>query len=287
MFPLSNVHTHTRFSDGANTAEEMVQAAIARGFVSLGFSDHGHADPDDVSMPLDREPEYRAEIRRLKAAYADRIEIALGYEHDSVAENADLSGYDYVIESVHFFRQDGRFINVDASPEVLRRALDEFYGGDPYRMCRAFFREVCRSIENGPGEIVGHIDLVTKFNEKAPLFDPEDPRFTGPALEALRCAVDHGRIVEINTGAMSRGWRSQPYPALPLLKALRAMGGRILISSDCHRADWIDFAFDRAAELARAAGFTTVHLWQNNAFTPTPLQQGRHDACTQSLPRWG
>ena len=32
----SNVHSHTTFSDGKNTAEEMVQAALSLGFHTLG-----------------------------------------------------------------------------------------------------------------------------------------------------------------------------------------------------------------------------------------------------------
>ena len=38
--PLSSPHVHSQFCDGRNTAEEMVLAAISRGFVSLGISGH-------------------------------------------------------------------------------------------------------------------------------------------------------------------------------------------------------------------------------------------------------
>ena len=44
---LQNLHTHTTYCDGKNTAEEMVQKAIELGFKSLGFS--GHAPmPDSI-----------------------------------------------------------------------------------------------------------------------------------------------------------------------------------------------------------------------------------------------
>ena len=39
MIPKTNLHTHTSFTDGADTAEAMVRAALERGFFSLGFSD--------------------------------------------------------------------------------------------------------------------------------------------------------------------------------------------------------------------------------------------------------
>ena len=70
---LSNIHTHTTFSDGRDAPEAMVRAALRLGFHTLGFSEHGHAEYDDCSMSLSQEPEYRAEIHRLKAKYTGRV----------------------------------------------------------------------------------------------------------------------------------------------------------------------------------------------------------------------
>ena len=38
---LQNLHTHTSLCDGKNTPEEVIEAAIAFGFDSIGFSAHG------------------------------------------------------------------------------------------------------------------------------------------------------------------------------------------------------------------------------------------------------
>ena len=65
---------------------------------------------------------------------------------------------------------------------------------------------------------------------------------------------------EINTGAMSRGARTAPYPNPILLRELCAMGGRIMINSDSHRADTIGWAFDQAAKLAWDCGFRRLTL---------------------------
>ena len=45
---FSNLHQHTTFSDGVHTMEEVVQEAIRRDFVSIGFSDHSFT-PCDTS----------------------------------------------------------------------------------------------------------------------------------------------------------------------------------------------------------------------------------------------
>ena len=104
-----------------------MRAALALGFHTLGFSEHGHADYDDCSMPAEREPEYRAEIRRLKEEYAGRIHVLLGYEHDWLSP-ANVSEYDYWIESVHYVPKDGQLWCVDNTreaggrhPDALRR----------------------------------------------------------------------------------------------------------------------------------------------------------------------
>lgn len=276
MFPHSNVHTHTNFSDGRDSAEQMVRTAIARGFTSLGFSDHGAMTADPAGMRS--EAAYRAEILRLKQVYADQIEIALGYEHDFCAAHADLSPYEYVIESVHFLHKDGVYAPIDSSAAKLQRAIDELYGGDPFAMCRDYFDSVCRSMEVPGIDIVGHIGLVTKYNENNAMFDASDDRYLKPALECIDRAVERDLIVEINTGAISRGYRTQPYPDLPVLKHLRERGGRITITSDCHRDEWIDFAFDKAVAAAKAAGFQETYVLKQNRFVPIPLAESANRA---------
>ena len=37
-----NLHTHTLYCDGKDSVEEMVRAAIDKGFTTLGFSGHGN-----------------------------------------------------------------------------------------------------------------------------------------------------------------------------------------------------------------------------------------------------
>lgn len=269
MLPRSNVHTHTNFSDGRDSAEQMVLAALERGFVSLGFSDHGVMAIDPAGMT--READYRTEILRLKEKYASQIEIALGYEHDYAAVGNELHHYEYLIESVHWLQKDGMSMPIDSSAAILQKAIDEMYGGDPYAMSRDYFDSVCRSITEIKADVVGHIGLVTKFNEHGEMLDSEDPRYVQPAMDTIALAAEKDILVEINTGAMSRGYRTTPYPAPALLKLLKEKGGRITITSDCHRAEWIDFAFDQAIEQAKAAGFREAYIWEKGAFRAKAL----------------
>ena len=74
----TNLHTHTNYVDGANTPREMIESAIAKGFISLGFSEHAYcaADPGCCLTP-ENTPQFYREIRALKAEYADRITVFL------------------------------------------------------------------------------------------------------------------------------------------------------------------------------------------------------------------
>ena len=65
-------------------------------------------------------------------------------------------------------------------------------------------------------------------------------------------------IFEINTGAMAKGYRTTPYPSQETLGIIREMGGRIVINSDCHRAELLDYCLEEAERYALSAGFKKV-----------------------------
>ena len=98
---LSNCHTHTNYCDGISSPREMIQKAIDKGFVSLGFSVHSPLPyENDYAIAETRLPIYLDEIAKLKAEYEDKIEILSGIELDADSE-IDLAPFDYVISSVH------------------------------------------------------------------------------------------------------------------------------------------------------------------------------------------
>ena len=64
-----------------------------------------------------------------------------------------------------------------------------------------------------------------------------------------------GAVFEINTGAMAKGYRTVPYPSESILKKIKKGGGKIIISSDTHSVDTVDYAFKDAMRLAEICGF--------------------------------
>ena len=253
----TNYHMHTTWCDGRNTPEEMVQAALARGFDEIGFSSHARL-PDVVEGNLtpDSAVAYAAEIRALAVQYADRIRIRLGVEADYIpgdtapekARYAHLAP-DYLIGSIHWVvAPDGGHVPVDYEPELLADGLRDHFAGDVQAYLRAYFAQTRDMVAKYDFDVVGHPDLVRKFNVKHPYFDETADGYRGE-LEATADAIAaSGKIVEVNTGAISRGWLTDAYPSDAFRDLLRARGVKFILSSDAHFTDGIDCAFDRFAD---------------------------------------
>ena len=240
---MMDLHTHTAYCDGKNTPEELVLAALDRGMECLGFSGHTYTyfDESYCMSPLGTAA-YRAEIRALAEKYDSRLRILCGAEQDYWSDES-TAGYDYVIGSVHYLRGDDAFFPVDESPELLRDAVDRHFAGDWYAMAEEYYRTVSKVVERTGCDIIGHFDLVSKFNEKYPSFDETDPRYAAAWQSAADALLETGRPFEINTGAVSRGWRSVPYPRSEMMDYIAGRGGRFILSSDAHSAEDLCFGF--------------------------------------------
>ncbi|MCR5295781.1 MAG: histidinol-phosphatase [Clostridiales bacterium] len=241
---MRDLHMHTVYSDGKNTPEEMILEAIARGLDCVGISDHSHAVSDECGMTPEGTLAYRAEMARLKEKYAGQIRVLCGLERDIWSD--DTLDYDYVIGSVHTIRMpDGHYVCVDWTPEHLKEKVEQYFGGDWYAMTEQYFATVARVAEVTKCDIIGHFDLVTKFNEGYCLFDERDPRYVRAWQAAADVLLKTGKPFEVNTGAISRGYRTQPYPAPEIRKYILERGGELLMSSDAHSKDRIAFQFEK------------------------------------------
>lgn len=262
--PKSDLHTHTVFCDGKGTPEATVLAAIARGYHTVGISGHAYT-PFDTSFCMTDEAGYFAELRRLEALYADRISLQIGLEIDALGGGRP-SEVDYVIGSVHYFdTPSGRF-DVDRSPEELLRALSLGYGGNEHAMIDAYFASVVDVCDRLRPEIVGHFDLLTKFEEMGSPINTRSEYYYGAACDALAATVRVAPRLEINSGAVARGYRSEAYPSDRLISAALELGARFILTSDAHTPGNIGYAFERSAERLLSLGCTSVDVRFGDAF---------------------
>lgn len=244
---LCDCHTHSRFSDGRASAEEMVEGAIARGMKRLGLSDHSYTAWDESYCMKETDyARYQAEVRALKEKYRGQIELFCGIEQDYDSE-LKTEGFDYVIGSVHYLWADGEWFPTDNSGSYLVRAAERFYGGDIYALCEAYYEKIGGIAERTGCDIVGHFDVITKHNAGGCLFDEQNERYVAAWQRAVDRILRAGAIIEVN--AKGRIYpKAGPYPSPDIVRYIMAHGGRMLIDSDAHEPKWIGEGFETIAE---------------------------------------
>lgn len=264
---LQNLHTHTNMCDGKNSPEEMTEAAIRQGFDSLGFS--GHCPTVyNTSWEMHALPEYTKKITALKEKYAGEIEIFLGTELDYYAapEVFDVK-YDYTLGSVHMLPKNGILVDFDHSAEKTKKHIEEDFGGDSIEYARAYYALAADLPNKMSYDIVGHFDLITKFSEKHPdLINLDSKKYRDAALESLHAVRERREFFEVNTGAISRGHRTTPYPAPFILDEMKRLDCKLVLTSDCHDMNALTCCFADAKEYIKSHGFDTLYYLGKNGF---------------------
>ncbi len=95
-----DLHTHTRWSDGRNTVEEMALAARERGYSYLAICDHSHRLRDGALEAQAAEIDaVAARVKPLKLLKGVEVNIRPDGSLDMADE--DLAGCDWVVASLH------------------------------------------------------------------------------------------------------------------------------------------------------------------------------------------
>ena len=262
-----NLHTHTTWCDGADTPDAIVRAALDKGFSTIGFSSHASfPEPSETVLAPERGSAYAADIRRVGEEHADRIRVLLGLEADYIpgvttperGRYAAL-GLDYLIGSIHYvIAQDGGRVPVDHTPQLLAEGIAAHFPGGVESYVRTYYRQLREMVSRFDFDIAGHLDLVRKFNAKHPYFDESASWYREELALTADAVAASGKLVEVNTGAISRGWRDDAYPSAAFRALSRERGVRFVLSSDSHAASTIDCAFDRFGSAER---FLAVDEW--------------------------
>ena len=260
---LSNLHTHSTYCDGKNTLEEIVLEAINKGFVSIGFSGHGYTAFDFTYCMKDTDG-YIAELKVLREKYKDKIEIYIGVEEDAFY-SLQREKFDYIIGSSHYFRIGDKYYPVDSNPECFKKCLEAF-DFDVLRLTNTYYSAFCDYILKRKPDIIGHFDLITKFDEMDKSLFLANKDYLALSEKYFKEAMKSDCIFEVNTGAISRGYRTLPYPNENLLHILKKEGGRVTISSDSHSKETIDFRFKETRALLKDIGFQHTYILYNNEF---------------------
>ena len=288
----TNYHTHCEFCDGKASAATMAETAAAKGYSVLGFSSHAPI-PFETTWAIreERLPEYAAEIRRLKKAWAPggecaiqagrSLEILLGLEIDwyeglRSPRDAlfDPIGLDYKLGSVHYIAPKGCLpFTVDSSAENFGRDAQAAIGGEGHLLYEDYYARLTRMIAEGGFDIVGHFDLVSRNNTDGRWFDEDSPGYLSAAFAAAEALEGSPIVVEINLGGLARGKMKRPHPSLPIVKRLKELGVRVTFCADAHCPEHLGVHIDAARALAKAAGYESAAIFSGGVWSETGLDE--------------
>ena len=167
----------------------------------------------------------------------------------------DTSGFDYKIGSVHYIKDGDKYYSIDHCEPAFLKAAEEVFNYDYLSFAEEFFKTVSDVVYKTNCDIIGHFDLISKFNENNKYYDEGDPRYQSIVKSALDKLLKCGVPFEINTGAISRGYRTTPYPASFALKYILENGGKVVLSSDSHGVDTIGYQFDKWEKMVYDLGY--------------------------------
>ena len=263
-----NLHTHSIFSDGKNTPEEIIERAIELNFNSIGFSEHSKMNFPVTGAPTDEAViNGKNEVYRLREKYKGVITVYHGTEQD-LYSTQDLSDFDYVIGSCHCMPLNGEIIEFDDGKDAVKRSIDRHFNGNGLDFAYCYYQNFERLSTLSRIDIVGHADLVSKHSETSNFFDVNSTKYQQFALNSIRKVFERCQVFEVNTGAVARGYKNGFYPAPFIMEELKRLGAKMVISSDCHNKDFLNCKFNEALKYILSFGFDSAYIFDGEKFIP-------------------
>lgn len=275
-----NFHTHSIFSDGKSTPDDVVVEAINQGLKAIGFSDHSPVPfENSFAIKNDEIDNYITTIRSLREKYKNQIDVYCSMEMDFIPgivkdfkQTKETLGLDYMIGSVHLVGNDiNRLWFIDGSKmETYDEGLYNYFDGDIKKGVRAFFHQYNEMIKTEEFDIVGHFDKI-KMHNRGRYFSEEDKWYRDYLMETLTLIKEKSLIVEINTRGIYKKRSDDFYPSTWTFPLMKEMNIPVVISSDSHKAEELSLCFDEAEKALKAAGYKETMTFKDGAFTSVKL----------------
>ena len=277
---MFNYHTHTSFCDGRQDAEEIVHKAIELGFKAIGFS--GHA-PSALNANWQMKPEgfiaYKKQINELRNKYRQLIQIYLGLEADFITDLASPLDFkndklDYIIGSVHFVKSpivENKYLTIDASSELYQNGLSNYFDNDVKLLVKEYYKAVNEMVLNHTPDVIGHLDLVKKFNRNTKFFSENEKWYTAEVEKTIEIISKTNSIVEINTRGFYRNLTTEFYPSNYILNLCRELNVPVMINTDTHHSLELTLGKSEAIDLLKQLKFKSVKILFDNKWQDLEL----------------
>lgn len=259
-----DAHLHTELShDSAVVIDAYAQRALELGIDELAITDHVDFSPSAPGFGATTFEQRERYVRDAAERWGEQgVAIRFGAEitwdsqwAGAIREHLARSAYDFVIGSVHIYR-DSPYAAANVAGWVSGRSLAEIVA--PY------FGEVVAGARSGLFDVMGHIDFVKRF--LVPHVTVADlgaaPELYEPILRAL---VDSGTGLELNTSGL-RSPAQETFPSAAVVGRFHELGGRALsIGSDAHLVNHLAWAFEQGYGATRDAGFSELTFRRGGA----------------------
>lgn len=260
----ADTHTHTRLCRHAGGDPiDYARAAAARGIPEIACTDH-IPFPDDphpsIRMTRAEFDVYLGLVREAQAAGLCTVLLGIeaDYQRDLVNGHIqallDSADFDLVLGSLH----TGPFWDLAPGDPT---ATPEFVA----QMWRTYFLRMAELARTRLYDVCAHFDIVKRCGIRAP--DALIAEIVPPALDAVAAA---GMAIELNTSGFDHG-AAKAYPSLQILAWMKERAIPITFGSDSHNPEQIGRHFEKAIDLARAAGFSERVSFRRRQKTLVPF----------------
>ncbi len=250
---MIDYHTHTKFNDGANTVDEMIEAAISLNMKEIGISDHFGYFPTDGSNSFCifiTIEDYFKDLNRVKDKYKDKIKVKATLELDTYLENVHemtslINSFhpDYILGGIHQFNGIGY-----SHQESFKEITDYDY--------EVYLEELIKIVKTGTLDIMAHyFDYKTYYPFK------DESRFYDYYKELAQALQDNNCIPEMNTSCFNTSFLGTKFKEDPNLFFWKECAKRdipVIITSDSHDVPYfLTIAYSnyfRAKEILQRAG---------------------------------
>lgn len=126
-------------------------------------------------------------------------------------------------------------------------------------------------INNQKPDIIGHLDLIRKYNFNKEYFTEEEDWYIEKVDEVLEVIKKSNSIVEINTRKMNKDNLNAHYPSSDTIKKLLKLNIPITVNTDAHSANTLDYFYYEMVEKLKSLGCKQIKMLIDNSFKDVSL----------------